>query len=961
MNARANHGGATGAAQLGDGDGQGLDALAGVRHILDLARRRRIALGIFAALGLAAAVASIGWRAPVFRATATLLIDEQPGQPGALGELSLFSAAPRASAEIAMLTSRTLAEAVASAPPPSADERLLERHLDLVVEVDDLSRRPLTATFARLTGTAPNPRIAVSCERADVDAPDLVRLRFVDANTVELASIGTLPYADALGSEVERLPFTPGEALEWNGLVLRVAVLSDREPRGTYVLHRRSVENAARSLMSNTRVMETQRNSGVLRLTVSDSDPRRAAAKANALCLNYFDLKVERSRRKASQSIPFIEEQLEEQNRLLEEIEAQVVELRKQNPDLIDLTSSAGRIIERLSEFEVERLRIDLARHTLDEAVKLNASGDDSGLSRISADLSDPLSRGLIERLETLRLQRYAAERSDGGPYRTLLQQRAADLDLRATEASLELDALEEVLAAARAKEPGALAGLGGSAASGATVDPLTSGYLAELGSLESQRELLANTYTEEHPERSRVESAIGDLRARLIANLEQRATALAGLVTERQRLAERARETTRRQSTDDLAAVTAAIADTRTAIAEHLAARREALDARHSQLEDVRDELENELEALPEKEQLLAAPLRKLQTHKELAALLMTSLQEAEIAQASALSSADFVDRAAVPQQRYAPRLGFTLAFGLFAGLLAGLGLLILREQLTESLESEHDLEQLTGLPVLTSIPDFRAGARANRSREYFIAMRDDPSGPVAEAYRSLRASLRFAVGDLANTRTLAVTSSAPSEGKSTTNIDLAWCMASPSRRVLLVDADLRRPSVHRYLGLDDRTGLAECLAGKVDWRDHLQASGRDHLDVLVAGRSKGVSADLIGSEEMSDLIDQWQKDYDLVVFDLPPALVVADVEVFAHRLDAVLLLYRAGGLPARAVENTAKRLRSAGAQLVGLVMNACRPEKAKGAGAYGTYYKARSAYYVEAEHDDTHSGEAA
>ena len=106
-------------------------------------------------------------------------------------------------------------------------------------------------------------------------------------------------------------------------------------------MHVRTPDDAARDLMNNTRVMETQRNSGVLELTVSDSDPLRAAAKANALCLNYFDLKIERSRRRASQSIGFIEDQLEEQTAALETAEADVVALRKQYPDLIDLTTSA--------------------------------------------------------------------------------------------------------------------------------------------------------------------------------------------------------------------------------------------------------------------------------------------------------------------------------------------------------------------------------------------------------------------------------------------------------------------------------------------------------------------------------------------------------------------------------------------------------------------------------------------
>ncbi|MEZ5978533.1 MAG: polysaccharide biosynthesis tyrosine autokinase [Planctomycetota bacterium] len=947
--------GATTNAEVGAGE----DPVAGLRHVLDLALRRRWALASFGVLGLGLALAWLGAQDPVYRATATVLIDEQDGSSGALSELALFGAAPRASAEIALLSSRGIAEEVVGEPDDGfeAASEAGDRHLELEVEVDDLDRRPITAAIGRLTGAVRSPRIQVRCTKVGEDVPDRIRVRFPRPGTVELASVGDLPYAHLFGSSATELDFEPGRPLEWQGLRLTIDVPGGEEPSGTWLVHHRSTEDAVRSLLTNTRVMETQRNSGVLELTVSDSDPRRAAAKANALCLNYFDLKVQRSRRRASQSISFIETQLEEQTKALQEAEAEVVALRKQYPDLIDLTTSAGRMVEQLSSFEVERLRLDLARRALDEALELAQSGDDRGLSQLSAEIADPLSKGLVERLETLGLERYAAMRSDGGPYRTMLQERAATLAGRAAEARLELEALRRVLAAAEEEQPGAFAGLSAAPGTGPTIDPLTLSYLAELGRLQSEREVLASTYTADYPERKHLEQAIAELRSRLVANLEQRADALGELADERDELADAARRAAEAQTGRDLETIDAALVETRERIASHLAARKEALLRQHTELDRVCSEIEAQLGELPDKERQLAAPLRRLETHKELTALLLKSLQEAQIARASALSSADFVDRASVPDRRYAPRIGFSLALGLLAGLVAGLGLLLVREQLVESLETEADLEAATGLPVLASVPNFREGNRAAARVKDFVALRDDPSGPVAEAYRSLRASLRFAVGDLDQVRTIAVTSSAPSEGKSTTNVDLAWSLASPSRRVLLVDADLRRPSVHRYLGLGDDQGLAECLVGDADWRERVQASGRDQLDVLVAGRSELVSADLLGSDAMNRLVDEWLGTYDVVVFDLPPALVVADVEVFAHRLDAVILLYRAGGLPARAVENTAKRLRSAGANLVGLVMNACRPEKAKGAGAYGDYYKARSKYYSAAREEPSES----
>jgi capsular exopolysaccharide synthesis family protein len=925
---------------------------AGIKHVVDVALRHRTALVVCGALGLVGAFGWLGAQEPIYRAKATVLIDDQEGPSATLSELSLFGSAPRASAEIALLSSRALAEKVVLEAPPAAPEALLDRRLGLAAEVDALDRRPLAALVTRFTGAGSAPRVSARVLGSEAGAPTRVRAVFTDDGRVELARMGEMPYAERFASDAAWFVFTPGEPLAYRGLVLAFAIDDGAAPSGTHVVHVRSQDAAARDLMANTRVMETQRNSGVLELTISDSDPVRAAAKANALCLEYFELKVARSRRRAAQSIEFIETQLGEQTEALTEAEADVVALRKQHPDLIDLSTSAGRIVEQLSAFEVDRLRLELAARALDEAIALAELGDDRGLSQLSTELSDPLSSALVERLESLGLERLAAARADGGPYRTLLQQRAEQLDERAAETRLELEALNAIVASAQRGEAGAFARLSNSVAGGAAADPLTLGYLGELGRLEAERELLAATYTEIHHERARVETAIGELRGRILANLQSRVLALGELARERELLAATAREATSSQSTRDVAALDEAIVATRTRIAQHLSMRRSAAARQLDELTVVCDDLEAELGQLPEKEQLLAGPLRRLETHKELTALLLKSLQEAEITHASALSAADFVDRASAPIRRYAPRLSFTLVFGLAAGLVAGLAGLLLREHLTESLDDEADLELATGLPVLASVPDFRSGPqRVVGAAEHFVAMRDDPAGPIAEAYRSLRASLRFAVGDLAQIRTIAVTSSAPSEGKSTTNVDLAWCLASNSRRVLIVDADLRRPSVHRYLGVAAGPGLSECLVSGADWRDCVQASGHEHLDVLSAGSSDRVSADLLGSDAMGALQDEWLERYDLVVYDLPPALVVADVETFAHRLDAVLLLYRAGGLPSRAVANTKKRLSAAGAKLVGLVMNACRPDKTRGAGAYGDYYKSRTAYFQGGE----------
>ena len=201
------------------------------------------------------------------------------------------------------------------------------------------------------------------------------------------------------------MAWEPGRPIEWNGLTLDVQTIEDRDPTGsTYVLHRRSVENAARALMGSTRVMETQRNSGVLQLTVSDSDPRRAAAKANALCLNYFDLKVERSRRKASQSIPFIESQLEEQNELLTEVEEEVARQVSDRADfekLGDTDRERQRIDDEINELKALLPRIEAVLSQAREvAVAIGAAPGrrvpDAAIADVRAQMGGLLRRGFV-------------------------------------------------------------------------------------------------------------------------------------------------------------------------------------------------------------------------------------------------------------------------------------------------------------------------------------------------------------------------------------------------------------------------------------------------------------------------------------------------------------------------------------------------------------------------------------
>jgi capsular exopolysaccharide synthesis family protein len=155
----------------------------------------------------------------------------------------------------------------------------------------------------------------------------------------------------------------------------------------------------------------------------------------------------------------------------------------------------------------------------------------------------------------------------------------------------------------------------------------------------------------------------------------------------------------------------------------------------------------------------------------------------------------------------------------------------------------------------------------------------------------------------------------------------------------VLLVDCDLRKPQVHNIFDLERGPGFGEVLEGHADWRDCVQRGVAQGIDVIPAGHCEARPGELLASDRGEPIIEDLVSEYDLVVFDIPPAVVVADVANFANKLDAFMLLYRSGGVSGRLLEATARRLRKAGVNLMGVIVNAVVIRSLPGGYGYGDY----------------------
>jgi capsular exopolysaccharide synthesis family protein len=269
---------------------------------------------------------------------------------------------------------------------------------------------------------------------------------------------------------------------------------------------------------------------------------------------------------------------------------------------------------------------------------------------------------------------------------------------------------------------------------------------------------------------------------------------------------------------------------------------------------------------------------------------------------------------------------------YGLAAvlGLLAGLGAAVLRELLDTTVKTAETLRGVVESPVLGAIPydpatrkaplilRHAAGTGPGGAPGYGVG----PGSARAEALRQIRTNLRF-IGVDRPVETIVLTSALPNEGKSSTSANLAIVLAEAGRRVLLVDADLRRPRLATYLGLEGAVGLANVLVGQVGVDDVIQPWGPAGLDVLASGFVPPNPSELLGCAHMGDLLRELGERYDTVLIDAPPLLPVTDAAVLAGRADGALLIVRRGKTSQTQVRAAAQALEAVDARLLGTVLN--------------------------------------
>lgn len=376
-----------------------------------------------------------------------------------------------------------------------------------------------------------------------------------------------------------------------------------------------------------------------------------------------------------------------------------------------------------------------------------------------------------------------------------------------------------------------------------------------------------------------------------------------------------------------------------------------QSLTAKTEALKNIVNSYADNLNTLPEKSLRLARLERNAKVGENIFLMLKEKYEESKINEAGQIGNVRIIDKALPPVDPIKPKKKINLLLGALLGLGFGLGMAFFVERLDNSLKSIEDVEA-TGLSILGSIPliksskDKKSKKEEEKSEDYQVkkitsnlVTHFEPKSPISEAYRTFRTNLQFARLD-SPLKTILVTSSGPSEGKSTTVANLAITMAQMGTKTILIDSDLRRPVLHSIFNLQRTPGLTNYLAGNVPWKEIVQETLIENLSLLTCGVLPPNPSELLGSKKMRMLLEELKEKYDMILFDSPPVIAVTDAAVLSTLLDGVVLVSSSGSTSKEALQRAITLLENVKSRLIGGVLNKIKVESVYGSYHYYYYY---------------------
>ncbi|MFI5247728.1 MAG: GumC family protein, partial [Nitrospirales bacterium] len=402
------------------------------------------------------------------------------------------------------------------------------------------------------------------------------------------------------------------------------------------------------------------------------------------------------------------------------------------------------------------------------------------------------------------------------------------------------------------------------------------------------------------------------------------------------------------------------------------LRAKLKTMQDREATLMDQRDRYRSRYLQFPRAAIQMSRLEREVKVNADLLATLKGKYQELQIKSAERIEEVTIVAPAIMPSVPInAPNTELNLMVGSLMGVFLGFVLAFARESFDTSIGTIEGIEEFLKVPVLGVIPQFdgkemedaaRAALPAHTSAstvENFskLICLIDPKSVLSESLRSLRTNIQFASMD-GKVKSILFTSAGLGEGKSTCVTNLAITLAQEGQRVLLVDADLRKPIVHQRLGLERAPGLSDALVGSISWRSHVRSAtdlmlgpmgadrvmktpGLDNLHILTSGSEVANPNEYLNMNKIKTLVSEMNEEYDLVLFDTPPILPVTDAVAFSSRVDGTILVYQVGRIGRNALKRAKFLLDHAQANVMGIVLTNMKSEVTPDYGVYRYEYR--------------------
>ena len=457
-----------------------------------------------------------------------------------------------------------------------------------------------------------------------------------------------------------------------------------------------------------------------------------------------------------------------------------------------------------------------------------------------------------------------------------------------------------------------------------AAADPAIQSIQSDIAALQIKRSALALTYMPGRKELDEVDRQLTGLRARL------------------------------RVLTDSFKARNALVNPVSEDLSQQLLTAQIGLQTAAKQTSELKRQLDTanaRLSKFPTWDSQYAKLQRDYENNKNANQVFQSKISDLELRSKFARKTASVLQAAEVPSAPIRPKKAQNIVMAGLLGLFFGLCLALLQELFDDRINSPEEAERVLRLPNLGHIPMIEEeGLRLIKDISAF--------SPLMESYRSLRTNINFAaVGS--PIRSLVVTSSVPAEGKSTTVANLAMAMALDSKRVIIVDADLRRPSQHKLFKIDSSPGLTDLLVGTHTIEEVIRETGVEGVSVIPAGSPPPNPAELLGSSAMGHLLATLEASADVVLFDSPPALAVADSVVLASRTNGVLLVIGYGETKKTNTRKAIEILSRANAHVLGTVLN--RMDGPSSGYYYGKYYVPATAAAITGGNGNGRNGSGA